>query len=236
MNHRLALIVLGALFLSLSKTQPAASGSTSVGSVLSLTGTVELTRAGQLSNPRVNSAVLLDDDFTTKPASSLTVMLDGGSQLELGESSSIRIDQTMSTSVARPRSTLVALILGQVHSIVPFLGADTYRVTTENAVCGVRGTDFTVSFSQGYARPGYGGCGDYTDVKVDSGVVEVANPHTPSQPVAVKEGYATTVPCLHAPLTPGPVGLAAAGVPIAPAGAPPPPICPPCSMFNGHVH
>jgi len=228
------LIIVVGLFVGLPSICDADSRT---GSVSDINGTVRLDRNGQTSTPVLTASVFLNDRYTTEPASSLAIALAGGASIEEGESSSIVIDQNLLNASSTLQSTQIGLLNGILHSVVAHLtSSQSFTVRTENAICGVRGTDFTVTFSHGYARPGYGGCGDYTDVSVSSGTVTVANLQNPSVTVVVNEGYATTVPCLHAPLTPGPVGLAAAGVPTAPAAAPPPPICPPCAVFGGHMH
>ena len=98
-----------------------------------------------------------------------------------------------------------------------------YQTKTSNSIIAVRGTDFEVDYSQGRARPGFSGCGIYTDVRVFSGLVEVANLAQPANKVEVSGGFRTTVPCFAAPLPAGPLGLAAhPGAAGALTGAPPP--------------
>ncbi len=174
----------------------------SVGSVVKLSGIAERTRNRQLSIVVLNSDVLMDDDFATKRSSSIVLALDGGSQLELGESTSIKIDQHILNSSTGAHSTLIKLLPGRLRSIVPFVGAGSYRVSTANAICGVRGTDFVVTFIQGVARQGYRTCLEFTDVDAYGGVVEVANQRNPSATIAITSGYSTTVACDEAPTVP----------------------------------
>ncbi len=234
------IIAVGILFLAtfLERAIPVnAAASGPVGSVKEIRGTVELTRSGRKTVPTESSDVYLNDQFTTGLSSSASIALIGGNQLEVGPSSSITIDQ-VEIGPAPAAGTMIGLVTGRLRSIVHAIGAGGtgFGVRTANAVCGVRGTDFNVRFSQGFARPGFGGCGTYTDVEVFSGVVEVANSQNRTTTAKVNQGYATTVPCLHAPLTPGPVGLAAIGVTGAPATSPPPPACPPCMAVGARLH
>lgn len=212
-----------------------AMGADNVGSVSQLKGTVELKRGANQSIATVAMPVMLNDQFTTMPASSMTLGLLGGGSIEVDESTTFTVDRHLvpATSIF---STLVSLASGSVHSVVGGGGVPTsFEVHTPNAVAAVRGTDFVVKFSQGVARPGFGDCGTFTDVAVYTGVVAVNNPAVPNTVVEVEEGYATTVACLHAPLNPGPVGIAGAGAGISPAAAAPPPGCPPCSLIGGQL-
>jgi hypothetical protein len=213
-----------------------ARGADNVGSISQLKGTVELKRGNNQSIATVAMPVILNDQFTTMPASSMTLGLLGGGSIEVDESTTFTIDRHLvpATSIF---STLVSMASGSVHSVVGGAATPTnFEVHTPNAVAAVRGTDFVVKFSQGVARPGFGDCGTFTDVAVYTGVVAVNNPAVPNVVVPVEEGYATTVACLHAPLNPGPVGIAGAGAGLSPAAAAPPPGCPPCSMIGGQMH
>ena len=75
------------------------------------------------------------------------------------------------------------------------------------------GTDFDTTYIEGRVRPGYEGCQRYTDVRVREGVVAVSNLANPAEVVEVSAGYETTVPCLLAPLSAGPLGIAGAAGP-----------------------
>ena len=208
-----------------------------VGSVSQLKGNVQLKRGTQETVASLSSPVLLNDQFSTARASTLTISLANGGSLEIGESSILKIDQYVIGTPTSPTSTVVSMLGGFIHPVVrAAAGATRFEVHTPNAVAAVRGTDFIVHFSQGQARPGFGGCGTYTDVSVFAGTVAVANSANPSATVDVAEGYATTVPCLHAPLTPGPVGLAGAGAVAAPVAAAPPPTCPVCTLVGARAH
>ena len=179
-----------------------------VGSVAKLHGRVELKRNGQKTTPTISSKVLLGDVFTTQRSASMVITLQGGSELDLGESSSIRINRDLLNSSTGARLTLIRLLAGKLHSLVPSLsrGGD-FSVLTGNAISGVRGTDFEVSYIEGKPCPGFPDCLRYTDVGVRKGTVEVksvTNPHAPA--VMVRGGYETTVPCEEPPSSPSPLG------------------------------
>lgn len=216
---------------------PPALAADAVGSVSQVKGAVQLKRGGRESVAALADPVLLNDQFTTARASIMSISLADGGTLEIGESSNLRIDQYVIGTGATPTSRIVSMLAGVIHPVVrAAAGTNTFEVHTPNAVAAVRGTDFIVRFSHGQARPGFGGCGTYTDVSVFAGTVAVSNSANPNVTVDVGEGYATTVPCLHAPLTPGPVGLAGAGAVAAPVAAAPPPACPPCSVVGARAH
>lgn len=194
------LVTLIALYSSYAANPP-------VGSVVKLTGIAHRTRNHQTSPVVLNSDVQMDDEFATQRSASIVLALNSVGRLELGESTSIKIDQDLLNQSTRAHSTLIKLFPGRLRSIVPFVGAGSYRVSTANAICGVRGTDFVVTFIQGVARRGYRTCFAFTDVEVYAGVVEVANQRNPSATIAVKSGYSTTVACDEAPTVPNASGL-----------------------------
>jgi hypothetical protein len=106
-----------------------------------------------------------------------------------------------------------------LRSIVPSLvRTETFEIHTPNAIAAVRGTDFDTTYSDGAARPGFGGCQRYTDLRVREGVVAVSNLSNPTEVVDVDAGYETTVPCLLPPLNAGPLGIAGAAGPGGAAG------------------
>ena len=185
------------------------------GAVASLTGIVELQRNSHKSIATMSSGVLLDDVFTTERSSSITITLAGGSQLRVGQLSSIRINRNMVSGKAGEHSTLIRLIKGTLHSLIPPLtsGGD-FSVLTGNAISGVRGTEFETAYIEGKPCPGFPHCLRYTDVGVFKGVVEfrsVTNPQAP--PVRVAGGYETTVPCEIPPSAPSPLGATELEVP-----------------------
>lgn len=208
-----------------------------VGQIATVYGNAQLRRGSQLYGISPAMPLFLNDQVTTEPSSSLAINLNGGSELELGESSTIVLDEHVLPPNQSAFRTLLRLLGGKVHSIVPraVVAAD-FEVHTPNAVTAVRGTDFAVAFSDGTRRFGYPGCTTFTDVTVHSGTVSVANTANPTATVNIPEGFSTTVACDRAPLPPGPSGLegmdsgaitgpgtVTAPPPPAAAPAPPPP-------------
>ena len=215
------------------------NSSAQVGQVERLLGTAQLRRASQLYGVSSAMPVFLKDQVTTDPSSSLAINLNGGSALEIGESSTFVLDEHVLPPNQGAFKTRIALLEGKVRSNVSHaLAAADFEVHTPNAVVAVRGTDFAVAFSDGTRRFGYPGCARFTDVSVYSGTVAVANTANPNAMVNVSEGLSTTVACNQPPLPPGPSslegiesgGITAPGAvtaPPPPAAAPPPPPPPP---------
>jgi hypothetical protein len=212
-----------------------------VGQVGAANGTIELSRAGQIRDLAVAMPILLNDQITTGPASSATINLNGGSELELGESTTLKIDQHVLPPTRSNFTTRINLLIGTVRSLVPAVVAGTadFEVHTPNAVTAVRGTDYRAAYSLGQKRFGYPGCASFTDVSVATGVVAVANVANPSATVDVPAGFTTTVACDQGPQAPGPSDVSESGSegvgagvnvpppPAAPAPAPPAPAPPP---------
>jgi ferric-dicitrate binding protein FerR (iron transport regulator) len=218
---------------------------TVAGSIAELTGTAHVQRGGITSLVTLNLPVQIGDHLTTDADSSLAIVLTDASRLELGESSTLVLDQHLLGPGGGRASTKVSLFGGFVHSVVNLTagGSPNFEVHTPNAVAAARGTDFNTGFQQGATRPGYAGCNRFTDVAVLEGTVGVSQPAVPAAgEVPITAGYETTIPCDEAPLAPGPLGLTGAiatsgrggnggGIGVlapAPVGAPPPscPVCP----------
>ncbi len=212
-----------------------------IGEVSEMRGQAELKRGSVISPIAVKTRIELHDQITLMANSYLTIALVNGRQIQY-EGASTQVLDEASIGPSGTITTLVSrLFSGRVRAIVSSAlgGVFDYQVHTSNAIIAVRGTNFEVAFSAGAARPGFAGCGVFTDVSVYTGVVAVANAADPSRTVMVDGGYATTVPCLGAPLSPGPLGLAGNGAQPAHAAAligAPPPQCPPCTMSGGSHH
>jgi hypothetical protein len=135
--------------------------------------------------------------------------------LQIGQSSSIRIDQDTLNTTTGARLTIVRLLSGKLHSIIPFLvTGGNFFVRTGNAICGVRGTEFETAYIDGKPCPGFPDCLRYTEVGVYKGVVEVRSAtNSQAAPVQVSGGYETTVPCEVPPSSPSPLGATELEIP-----------------------
>jgi hypothetical protein len=194
---------------------PSIAGAQQVGTVTHLSGSAVIQRAGATINVVQGMSIQLHDRLTTSVNSSATATLTSGIVLTLAEHTNLTFNQNVAAGGAR--KTELNLVEGGLRSIVPvLLRTEGFEIHTPNAVTAVRGTDFDTTYIEGRARPGYEGCQRYTDVRVREGVVAVFNPSNPAEVVEVSAGYETTVPCLLAPLTAGPLGIAGA---VGPGGA-----------------
>ena len=188
-----------------------------VGNVTELSGSVELQRGSSRQPATLGSAIDLHDQLTTGPNSSATVRLVDNSTIALSDSTSMTFDENVVSGATRQR-TVLRLIVGAISSLVTPNAGGAFEVHTPNAVAAVRGTDFDTTYIEGSARPGFGGCQRYTDIKVREGVVDISNVANPGEAVEIDAGYETTVPCLLPPLSAGPLGIAGAVGPGAHGG------------------
>jgi len=180
----------------------------SVGSITELKGAALVLRGVKQLAATVGMLVLLGDKIETLADAEVTLVLRGGTELKLSESSTITIDQNVASEAAI--RSAVRLMLGRLRAWVNAAGARSidFEVHTPNAVAGVRGTDFEIAFIEGKPCPAQPTCLRYTTVGVYQGTVVVANPTSPpgSAPVTVTAGYQTTIPCETPPTAPSPWG------------------------------
>lgn len=226
---------LAAAYIVLALVLFAASTASSqtAGTIANVSGTATLQRGATSTAPAAGMAVQKGDRFVTGPDGHLTITLADGSRLELGPSSTVAIDQYL-TSPAGTANTSLSLFGGVLHSLVRVTGAakPNFEVHTPNAVATVRGTQFDTSYSTDKTRAPFASCKQFTDVSVYQGTVAVANAAAPSATVDIEAGYQTTVACAESPLAPGPIGSESALTALpAPMGAvPPPPPPPPAAL------
>ena len=137
-----------------------------------------------------------------------------GSKAELGESSTLTIDNYALRGATR-KSALLKLWVGHLHTVAAFVnGPMGFQVNTPNAVAAARGTEFDTAFVAGHPCPEDHSCMRYTTVGVSKGIVEVSNPlNTAAPSVSVGEGYETTIPCESPPTSAAPLGMEDLGAP-----------------------
>jgi hypothetical protein len=236
-----------------------ADAQTPAGSFASVSGPVQIQRAGATIGAAPGIGVDVGDRILTGANGHAVIVLNDQSKLDIAPSSNITLDQF--TITGGGTTTRVGLFSGALRSLVTHASGGSvanYEVHTPNAVAAVRGTDFDTTYIEGAARPGYQGCQRYTDVRVREGVVAISNVANPGETVDVEAGYETTVPCMLPPLNAGPLGIAgaagpgtsgsrsagsgaaaAAGFSAPPPGggtsAPPPPAAPPPSGLSTGV-
>ena len=137
------------------------------GTVKFIVGDVSLKPAGEASRPaKVGDAVAEGAELETSASGRAEVLLPTGSVLRVGEGSHVALTAAQFEK-GQPQRFSARVFLGSLWSRVAALaGSDSFEVETDNAVAGVRGTEFLVE-----AKP----TGD--DVSVLKGVVEVRDRH-----------------------------------------------------------
>jgi FecR protein len=209
----------GCIFLALAALVllfvPSIAGAqTAAGSFTSVSGPVQIQRAGATIGAASGIGVDVGDRILTGADGHAVIVLNDQSKLDIAPSSNITLDQF--TLTGGTATTRVGLVSGALRSLVTAAtggAAANYQVHTPNAVAAVRGTDFDTTYIEGAARPGYQGCQRYTDVRVREGVVAISNVANPGETVNVDAGFETTVPCMLPPLNAGPLGITGAAGP-----------------------
>ncbi len=205
------LFFLGVLlnFFALALCAPAFA-QTAAGTFSTVSGQVQIQRAGVTIGAASGVGVNVGDRIVTGASGHAIITLNDQSRLEIGAVSSIALDQFTLTGGAP--STRVSLFSGVLRSIVNAGtgGAANYEVHTPNAIAGVRGTKFDTAYTESVIRPGYQGCDRYTDVSVYQGTVHLAPIASPTAGEDVGAGYEATLPCDRPPTAPGPLAMTGA--------------------------
>ena len=139
---------------------------------------------------------MLHDRIVTGAGGSLTIGLVDNSSLQLGESSTITIDDSVLVNgVGAPSK--VGLLGGDLHTVI--LGAmrgssTTFQVNTPNAIGAVRGTAWHEHYDEDEHKESKG-CRQTTEVDVDDGTVQVCNTENPPVCKDIHQGQHTYVRC-----------------------------------------
>ena len=153
---------------------PAAHAQNTIGTITQLTGAANIERGGTTIAAAPNTPVMLHDKIVTQPGASLTITMVDNSEMDLGASTTLTIDESfLANGVGAPSK--VSLPTGTMHFLVQ--GAmkgptTTFEVHTPNAVGAVRGTEAKIDSSQA-PRKDNDDCFQYTDVDVVDGTVNV---------------------------------------------------------------
>ncbi|MFN2375235.1 MAG: FecR domain-containing protein [Candidatus Binatia bacterium] len=142
---RATLTVLTALVLTFAATTVRADDA---GTVVSLEGTVEIGRGGAFAAAIVGSPVQSGDTIRTGNPGRARILFADDSVLNLGDDTTLVIDETVFDASKGAASTLIRLLGGKVRALVSDYysgGQGTYRIETATAVSGVRGTEFVMS-------------------------------------------------------------------------------------------
>ncbi len=149
-SGRIKLAAAALLIAMLAAVAPSARAQNAVGSITELAGSAQYARAGQIADVKPGMAVELHDKLSTGAGAHLTVTLQDNSRLTLTESSTLVIDESVLGPSGGRASTKVSLLGGSLHALVSAGlrgAAPSFQVETPNAIAGVRGTDFTISYT-----------------------------------------------------------------------------------------
>jgi len=175
---------------------PSAHAQNTVGSITQITGAATIQRGGATIAAVPNMPVMLHDRIVTGAGGSLTIGLVDNSSLQLGESSTITIDDSVLVNgVGAPSK--VGLLGGDLHTVI--LGAmrgssTTFQVNTPNAIGAVRGTQWHEHYDEDEHKESKG-CRQTTEVDVDDGTVQVCNTANPPECKDIHQGQHTYVRC-----------------------------------------
>ncbi len=203
-----------ALSLLLFISDAWAQAGKAIGSISALQGNATIVRSGQTMPAVYATALQIGDQISTAAGGHVTLTLSDGTQLELGESSSLIIETyTLNPDGSRAAAT-IELTGGLLHSLVRFApgNAPNFEVRTPNAIAEARGTDYDTYYIKDENRKGYKDCREFTDVAVHEGEVEVTSTrNATAQSVRLKKDHRTTVACGALPLPPSIGALIASG-------------------------
>lgn len=134
------------LFLAFGATTAIADDA---GKMVSLEGTVEIGRDGAFTLATIGSAVASGDTIRTGTPGRARILFVDDSVLNLGDATTLLIDESVYDSSKGAASTLIHLLGGKVRALVSDYyssGKGTYTIETTTAVSGVRGTEFVMAF------------------------------------------------------------------------------------------
>jgi hypothetical protein len=194
-SWRITALFLVALLMIVAAV-PSAHAQNTVGTITQITGTATIQRGGATIAAVPNMPVMLHDRIVTQPGASLTIGLVDNSSLQLGESSTITIDDSVLVNgVGAPSK--VGLLGGKLHTVILGAmrgGSTTFQVNTPNAIGAVRGTSWDESYDEEEHKEAKG-CRQTTQVAVDDGTVQVCNTANPPECKDIHKGEHTYVRC-----------------------------------------
>lgn len=165
-----------------------------IAAIKAVVGQVDIMRVGKLpAIPAVVDAPLAKGDFVrTKSSSYAEIVYSDGTILKIAQRS--RVDIGEQAGLVKSSEANVKLVRGKVQAVVTpaqdnLPGVKRFEIHTPNAVAGVRGTDFIVSFHR-----------DVTSILVTSGNVYTYNPAIPDRVVNLPPSTITTVTSAAPPL------------------------------------
>jgi len=169
-----------------------------VGTVAAVEGMAEIERGGVRTAAQNGAAIALGDALSTGRPGHLRIVFEDDSLLTLDDDSRVTVDEHVFDPGASGNvRSLLGLVRGKVAAVVSdyYHQAGTrYEIKSRNAVAGVRGTEFSMSYDPQR---------DVTDVVGINGVVSVHSAVDPSAPgILVTASETTSVVAAEPPSLP----------------------------------
>ena len=148
-------IITGIFIIVLSVVTSQAAYAVAVGKFVKVEGRVDITRPGKPAElVNVGTEIFEKDIIRSKSNSKAEILFSDGNVLRLAQKTRVEVSEYISDS--NRRSTILNLFRGKIQNKVKKLfgsifGDDKnrYEVHTRTSVCGVRGTDFFMSYQNG---------------------------------------------------------------------------------------
>jgi len=158
-----------------------------VGTIAAVDGTAEIERGGAMIPGTTGVGIFQGDVLQTGNPGRMRVVFQDDSVLTLSDDSRMTVDEHVFNPDGQTRS-LLQLLRGKVTAVVSEYyrrAGARYEIKTATAVCGVRGTEFSISYDPSK---------QLTEVVGISGVVSVHSTVDPTGPgVLVRASEATTI-------------------------------------------
>lgn len=167
---------------------PAAAADQPAGTVTNIAGAAVARRAGTDQRLAINAPIFAGDHIVTSENGGVKLLMADDSVLDLGPKTSFKVDK-FTASGPGDRNAVFSVLYGRLRALVTkaITPQSKIEVRTNDAVMGVRGTEFVVNAPQAGA-----GRSQRTDVTVVSGTVGLSMPRLNSGTIALTAGTQAT--------------------------------------------
>ncbi len=187
-------IITGILILLLSAVTSQAVYADAVGKFVKVEGRVDITRPGEPAElVNVGTEIFEKDIIRSKSDSKAEILFRDGNVLRLAQRTRVEVSEYISDS--SKRSTILNLFRGKIQNKVKkLLGSifgddeNRYEVHTPTSVCGVRGTDFFMTYEKGVSGATF-----------KEGFGYGYNRNQPENMIEVQAGQSMVIPDSNAP-------------------------------------
>lgn len=140
------------VFVSLFLFSPELLWAAEAGMIKTLRGSVQIERAGQVSEAQVGEHVHGGDRLQVPANASVGISLKDESLLSIGPGSSVILTEFAYNPTTRNGSVAAEILRGTLRFVTGFIGRanpNDVKISTPTATIGVRGTDFIVEVPDG---------------------------------------------------------------------------------------